>query len=240
MFRIAGFALLDEVGVLGVPAGIDEKRDGIGAVGLRHGPDIFHRDRLAAPGVIGDGQRSEGDLLRPDLFDQGSQLGGIQVAFEWVAVGRVIGFLDDQVGRAPAPGADVGVGRVKVHVGGDDHPRPDQDGGEDIFRGASLVGRDEMLETKDFLHHLCQAVIRASAGIQFIPCQHGRPLVLAHRPRPRIGQQVDEDIFGAQRKQVVASLQHGLPPFLATDQADRLDHFDPEWLGRVLRHTLTS
>ncbi len=117
--RIASFPLVDEVGVLGEPAAVDEEGDLEFVVDLRHRADVGHRDRLSAAGVVGDGDRAKGDVLGPGLLDEGLQLLDVHVALEGMVTFRVEGVVDHQVGGTSAAGADVGVGGVEVHVRGD-------------------------------------------------------------------------------------------------------------------------
>ncbi len=171
---------MDEVSVLGVAAAVDEEGDLVLAVDLRHRVDIFHRDGLPAAGVVGDRHHAEGDFLRPGLFDEGLQLVDVHVALEGMVDFGVEGFVDDQVGRASAAGADVGVGGVEVHVRGDIVAGLDQSGGQNVLGGASLVGGDEECEAEDIVHGFLQAVEGTRAGVRFVAAHDGRPLVLAH------------------------------------------------------------
>lgn len=66
---VAGFALLDEVGVLGEPAGVDDER-GVDVVGERGDlAGVLDADRLAGHGVVGDGEHDDGDGVRADVVD---------------------------------------------------------------------------------------------------------------------------------------------------------------------------
>ncbi len=86
-------------------------------VGVCYLPDILQGDWLPAAGIVGDGDHSEGDILPAHLLDEAAQFLQIHVALEGVPVGRVKGFVDDQVGRVAASGADIGIGGIKMHVG---------------------------------------------------------------------------------------------------------------------------
>ena len=63
-------------------------------------------------------------------------------------VGWIAGFVDDQILRASAARADVGICGVEVHIGRNVLPGLDQAGGQDILGGAALVSRYEVLKTK--------------------------------------------------------------------------------------------
>ena len=60
---VAGLAQLDEVGVLGDAAGVEVERLAVLAADLGDGAHVGQRDRLAAAGVVGDGDHDERDAL---------------------------------------------------------------------------------------------------------------------------------------------------------------------------------
>ena len=86
---VTGLAQLDEVGVLGKAAGVDEERDAKFAVGLSDAPQVLHGNRLASAGVVGDRDHPKGDILRSHFLDEGAQLLNVHVAFERMAVGGI-------------------------------------------------------------------------------------------------------------------------------------------------------
>ncbi len=210
----AFFALLDEIGIFSIAAGIDEEGDAVFTVDRRDSADVFQRDGLPAAGVVGDGDAAEGDLLHPGCLDKPGELFEIHVALEGMVRGGIEAFLDDQVLGDALPRADVALGGIEVHVGGDAVAGFHQQAGQDIFRPAPLVGGDEMLEPENALHRLRQAVIGACPGVGFIPAHDGRPLLLAHRAGTGIGHQVDIDILRAEGEEVIpGSEKRRLPGF---------------------------
>src|SRR5438445_575499 len=54
--RLPRLAQLDEVGVLGEAAGVEEQRHTVAAGYLAGRPDVLQRDRLPAPRIVRDGQ----------------------------------------------------------------------------------------------------------------------------------------------------------------------------------------
>ena len=110
-------------------------------------------------------------------------------------VGRIEGFIDDQVDGMATARPDVALGGVKVHIGGDRHARFDQQGCQDVFSRPTLVGGYKMLKTENLLHGFLQAEERARPGVGFIATHDGRPLLLAHGAGAGIGQQVDKHFF---------------------------------------------
>ena len=80
---------------------------------------VFHGNRLPAPGIIGDGNHTQWDILRAGLADEVAQFLHIHITFERMAVGRFVGFIYDQVNWFAAPGKDIRLGGVEVHIGRD-------------------------------------------------------------------------------------------------------------------------
>ena len=61
--EVAGLAALDEVGVLGEAAGVEEQRDAVEVAQRAHAAQVLQRHRLAAAGVVGDGHEDHRDVL---------------------------------------------------------------------------------------------------------------------------------------------------------------------------------
>ena len=115
------------------------------------GADVLHGDRLAAAGVVGDGEHDERDVLAADLFDQGFERGDIHVAFERVDGAGLAAFGDDEVDGFGADELDVGAGGVEVGVVGHDVALLAHAAEEDALGGAALVGGDDVLVAEDVL-----------------------------------------------------------------------------------------
>lgn len=153
---------------------------------------------------------------------------------------RVTRLVNDQVGRASASGADVGIGGVEVHIRRDKVPSPDERGSQDVFGGASLVGREKVFESENVIHRRFETMVGTRPGVRFVAEHHCRPLVLAHRARARIGQQVDENILGLKREDVVTGGLNGGLALGRRWQADGFDGFDAEGFGRIVGGHLVS
>ena len=82
--RVALLAELDEVGVLGEPAGVEEQRDAVPIADRAHRASILERDRLAAARVVRDGEHDQRDVLHADLGDGRLERVDVHVAFEGV------------------------------------------------------------------------------------------------------------------------------------------------------------
>ena len=119
----------------------------------------------------------KGMFCHADLFDEGFEFGDIHIALERMRIGGVIGFVNDQVGRASAARADVGVGGVEVHVRGDEVPRLDEARGQDVLGGASLMRGDKILEAENILHCVFQDEGTSAPRVRFVAAHDGGPLL---------------------------------------------------------------
>ena len=77
---------------------------------------------------------------------------------------------------------------------------------QDPLGRASLVRRDDVAEAGEVLHDVLEPVERSAAGIRLVALHQRAPLRRRHRAGAGIGQQVDEDVVGAQQEDVVARL----------------------------------
>ena len=95
---------------------------------------------------------------------------------------------------------DVGAGRVEVavvghHVAFIAHHRE-----QDPLGGATLVGRDDVLEAGDVVDRVAEAEVRRAAGVGLVSAHHPAPLVRAHGTGAGVGEQVDDHVVRAQRR----------------------------------------
>ena len=79
---------------------------------------ILHRNRLAAAGVVGDGEHDQRNALASDARDQLLQRRHVHVAFEGMPRCRLARFGNRQVHRLGADKLDVGARGVEVRVVG--------------------------------------------------------------------------------------------------------------------------
>ena len=93
---------------------------------------------------------------------------------------------------------------------------------------------DGEVEAKDVLNRLLQIEEAVRAGVGLVAHHDGRPLLLAHRPGPGVGQKVDVDVRGPQAEHVVAGPLKGLLALLFPGDVHGLDHLDAEGLGGYL------
>ena len=95
---------------------------------------------------------------------------------------RIEGFVNDEIGRASAAGADVGVGGIEVHVARNILTGLDQTRRQNIFGGASLMCRDKIFESEYFsFDRGFETIERARTGVQLVAAHDRCPLILTHR-----------------------------------------------------------
>jgi hypothetical protein len=200
---LARLALADEPGVLGEAAGIEIERHAVAVAGRAHLAQVGQRHRLAAARVVGDGDEHAGHVAGA-LGEQRLEARDVHVALEGMLQRRVEALRDDQVDRLRAGGLDVGAGGVEVGVVRHDLARPAERGHEDLLGGASLVGRDDVLEGEQRLHRRLEAIPGRRARIGLVAALDAGPLLARHRPGTGIGQQVDQHVLAVQAEQVEA------------------------------------
>jgi hypothetical protein len=117
-------------------------------------------------------------------------------------------------------------GGREVEVRGHERARPDEEARKQVLRTAALMCRDQMAVAVDVLHRGLEPEEAARARVRLVSEFHRRALLLRHRRRPAVGEQVDEDIVRATQKRVVARLLHRLAAPLCIGEEDRLDDLD--------------
>ena len=96
------------------------------------------------------------------------------------------------------------------------------------------------LEAENILHRGLETDERARARIRLVAAHDGGPLLGTHRAGARVGQQVNEDVFGLEREDVVARRFHGRFSFCGRDEADGFGHFDAKGFGGVGGHRVSN
>src|SRR5207247_8185914 len=102
----------------------------------------------------------------------------------------------------------------------------------------ALVLWNYVTEAGQASYRVLETVETLAAGIRFVASHHGGPLFGRHGAGPRIGQQIEEDIAGADLEQVVAGPFEELLALLQSGPAQRLDALDSERLNDGA-HTLS-
>ena len=198
--------------------------------------NVFHGHRLAAAGVVGDGQHHQRHALAAHALDQLLQRRHVHVAFEWMRRGGLPAFGNDQVDRLGADKLDVGAGGVEVRVVGDHVALLAHHAEQDALGGAALVSGNHVPVAEDVLHRIAEPVEASAAGVTLVALHDRRPLVRGHGPGAGVGQQVDQHIVGRKQKQIVVRGAQQLLALLAGGPADRLDALDAERLDDGARH----
>ena len=103
---------------------------------------------------------------------------GVHVALERVVGREVGGFLAGQVDGVAADEVDVAARGVEMCVVRHDRVGFDHDAKENMFRGAALVRRNDLLKAENILHRVTETVPAAGAGVR---------LVAAHECAPGLG-----------------------------------------------------
>ncbi len=232
---VAGLAPLDEVCVLREATGIDIER----YAGLsRDAADLFdirHRYGLTATRVVRDRHHDERYAIT-FLGDELLEGFGVHVALERERGIEIGGFGAGQVDGLGTVELDVGARRVEMRVVRHDRAGFHHDAEQDVLGGASLVRRDHLLEAEDVLDRVAEAVPAACAGVGFVAAHQLGPGIRRHGARAGVGQQVDDDVFGAQQERVEMRGLDQLFTLVARGQLDGLDHLDPERLDDGLQH----
>ncbi len=171
----AGFAALDKVRVLREAAGVDVKRYTCLARDAADLADIGHRNGLAAPGIVRDGDHDQGDVLGPVPSDDLGQRRRVHVALEREIRIQVCGFGTRQIECLAPVVLDIGPCRVEVRVVRDDGAWLHHHAEQDVFGGASLVRRDYLFETENVLDRVPEPEPAARAGVGLIAAHQRRP-----------------------------------------------------------------
>ena len=115
------------------------------------------------------------------------------------------------------------LGGGEVHVARHVLAVADHDLAENVLRGATLVGGDDVLVAEDFPEHLREPNVLVAVGSARAGGVVGGPLVGAHRRGPRVGQQVDCHVGRTKEERVVAGFTDRLFALLAGEHTDVLD-----------------
>ena len=223
---VARLALLDEIGVLDRPRGVEHDAQPVPSASSRTVADVGHRDRLPAGHVHRGRDADIRDALAADPLDEVFQRLEIDVALEGMLAGRIVPFGNDHVDERAAGQFLVQPRGGEVHVARHRIARLDQQLREDVLGAASLVRGHEVAIAVILPHGVFQVIEVAAAGVGLVAEHHAGPLPVAHGVGAAVGQQVDVDVLGAEQKGVVAGLGQRLFALGAREHLDRLDDFD--------------
>ena len=172
---------LDEPGVLGEPARVEEQRLAEPVTDLADRADVGHADRLPAAGVVGHRQHHQRDVGGP-LAEQPFQRADVHVALERVAQGRLKALRDRQVGGLGPGELDIGPCRIEVRVVRDDPARAAGYGEQDLLGRPALMGRQDVPEREQGGHRVAEPVERGRSRVGFAAPLDAGPLLRRHGP----------------------------------------------------------
>jgi hypothetical protein len=228
-FGLARLPKLDEPGILGEPAAVEEKWDAVAIADGPHRPEVLERHGLPAARVVRD--RDEDDR-HPSLVpgEEGFEGVDVHVALERMDRRRIAALGDDEVDGLGTRRLNVRPRGVEMGVVGDQRSRPADDREEDLLRGAALMGRDDVLEREERLDAFEEGEPGRRAGVAFVAVLDRCPLIARHRAGPAVREEVDEDVVGVQVEEVVTGDLERPLALLDRPDADRFDGMDAEGL----------
>ena len=115
---------------------------------------------------------------------------------------------------------------VEVRVARHDVALLEQRREDHVLRGAPLVRGQEPRHAEQLRDRRFEPEIGRGPGVAFVAGHHRRPLAVGHRPRARIGQQVDRHLVRAQFEKVVAGFANPRFALFARGSANGLGHLD--------------
>ena len=166
---------------------------------------IGHGNRLAAAGVVGDGEHDERDIFAADAGDQRLKRGDIHVAFEGQDGLGAAGFGIDEIDGLGARELDIGASGIEVGVVGDDVALLAHDVEEQALGGAALVRRKHVRVAGNVLDRALEAIEAGAAGVALIAFHDAGPLMCGHGAGAGVGEQIDEHVVGVEQEKVVVS-----------------------------------
>ena len=191
---VPGLALLDEVGVLRHPGGVEKDPDSMAVAERPERLDVLHRHRLPTGHVHRSGQADVGDSIRTLAEDQGLQLAEIHIALEGMTTGRIVRRIDDDVHEGAAGQFLMQSGRGEIHVSGHELARLDGAAAEEMLRAPSLMGGQDVGVAVMTADRLLQPVEVPAACVGLVAEHHARPLAVAHGAGAAVGEEVDVDV----------------------------------------------
>ena len=203
-----------------------------------HRANVRNGDRLPTAGVVRDGHedhRHVAGAFGEELLERAD----VHVPFERVHRSRLAPLRNEEIHRFRPCCFDVRARRVEVRVVGNDLAGARDDREENALRRAALVRRDDVAERKELLHRLEETEPRRRPRVALVPVLDRGPLVARHGAGPRIGQEIDEHVLGAEREEVVSSVADLAAALVLGRHAQRLDRVDAEGLDdrfETLRH----
>src|SRR5271165_7451009 len=195
-----------------------------------------HVNRLSAAGVVGHRQHDQRDALAPHTLDQVFERHDIHVALEGMLQARLASFRDHQVSSLGTDEFHVGAGGIEMRVVGDDIAFLAHHAEQNALGGATLMSGNDVFVAKDILHRIAKAIEAAAAGVALVAFHDCGPQTRGHGAGSGIGEEIDENVIGGKKKQVVKRSPQPLLALRAGGPVNRLDALDAKRLDNGAGH----
>ena len=215
---------------------VEEERLAVAIAEPANAFEIRERHRLAPAGVVGDRHHHERHAIAVGI-EQTFEAGQVDVALERVHDRGLPAFRHHEVARLGPFDLDVRARRVEVIVVRHDVAALEDGVKEDAFRGAPLVGGDDVHEAGEIADDLLEPVERSAAGVRFVSLDERAPLGRRHGAGAGVGQQIDEHVIGVELEDVVAGRRQRPLARVTRRERDGFDRLDAERLDdRLVIH----
>ncbi|OPZ72681.1 MAG: hypothetical protein BWY82_01333 [Verrucomicrobia bacterium ADurb.Bin474] len=218
LVSVSFFALLDKPGILTDQADIEHEHDSVLTGDFPDLTHVGHGEGLTADEVGGGLHSDVGDAGRAVLLDHVLELGGVDVALERIGALDLERLIREDLEDFPTVDVDVGFGGGEVVVHGDHIALFHKGLGNNVFSGATLVNRKHEAHAKDILDRFLHAGEAGGSRIRIVGHHHGTQLLIAHRIGSAVGQHIEEDILGLEKKGVESGFTDSFQaPFYRTE-----------------------
>ncbi len=221
-----GLALLDEISVLGNETAVKDQRDAVLAGDGLDLAQVGHGERLSADQVGGGLHAHVRDVFHAVLGNDRFQFIRVHIALEGIATGCFQRAVLEDLQHLAARQVHMRLGRGEVVIHGHHVAGFNKSFGQQVFRRASLVSRQQILKSQNFLDRIGQLIETLAAGVSLVRNHHGAQLVVAHGVGAAVGQHVQEDIARAQEESVITGLADGLQALGGAGQIGLLHNFN--------------
>ena len=149
---------------------------------------------------------------------------------------RLASFRNHQIASLGADEFHIGSGGIEMRVVGDNVAFLAHHAEQNALGGAALVGGNDMLVAKDILNRIAKPIEAAAAGVALVALHHCGPLMSGHGAGSGVGEEIDQNIVGGKKKQVVKRSPQQLLALRPRGPVNRLDALDAERLDDGTRH----
>ena len=139
--------------------------------------------------------------------------------------------VDHQVGGFRALVLDVRARGVEVDVARHHLPGLQDRGEQQVLGDAPLVRGDDVAVAEDVADGRLEVIVVPAPGVGLVAQHEPGPLVVAHRRRAAVGEQVHVDRVRGHREDVEPRIADGVLALFAAHAPERLDDLDAKRLG---------